>query len=159
MATEPRRFEPWPFALAGALLLMIGISLVFLWLSLAHPDAVLVHDAFAEEPAVAEALRARGRGEAKGWNLAVRTRPEGDGVAIEVALRDASGQTLGAERVLVTRERPAEGGLDAELQLDRDGDVFRGHVTLPRAGRWQLLVRADREDARVERRLALWGPG
>lgn len=159
MGTERRGIEPWPYVLAGALALMISISVAFLWVSIAHPDAVLVHDAWAVEPEVAAALRARGRAEAQRWDLAVRTRPEADGVAVEAELRDAEGRSLLAERVLVLRERPAEGGLDAEVTLMRDGDVFKGHVSLPLPGRWQLVVRAEREGALAERRVTLRGPG
>lgn len=159
MGTERRGIEPWPCVLAGALALMIGVSVAFLWVAIEHPDAVLVHDAYAAEPEVAEVLRARGRAEAQGWELAVRTRPEADGVAVEAALRDAQGQSLPAERVRVRRERPAEGGLDTEVTLRREGDLFTGHVSLPRPGRWQLVVQAEREGALAERRVALWGPG
>jgi hypothetical protein len=42
---ENKRFEPWPFALAGALLLMIGVSLAFLFIATTHPDPVLTRDA------------------------------------------------------------------------------------------------------------------
>jgi hypothetical protein len=41
---DKKRFEPWPIALAGALLFMIGVSLAFFWVALTHPDPVLVRD-------------------------------------------------------------------------------------------------------------------
>jgi nitrogen fixation protein FixH len=159
VVAERRRFEPWPFALAAALALMIGVCIAFLSVAIVHPDPVTVQDSYAAEPALAEALRAQNRGQAQGWDLAVHTRAEEGGVAVEASLRDAAGRALRAERVWVRRERPAEGGLDTEVSLVRDGDVFTGHVPLPRSGRWQLLFHAEREGALLEQRLALQGPG
>ncbi len=159
MGAERRRFEPWPWAIAGALVFMIGTSLVFLRISIAHPDALVVHDSYASEPGVAERLRALGRAEAKGWRLAVSAaRAEGD-VAVVATLQDGDGRTLQPERVVVTRARPAEGGLDTELTLSQEGDVFRGRVPLPRPGRWLLTVRAELDGDVVERSLVVWGAG
>lgn len=159
MAAEKRRFEPWPVALAFALALMIGVCLAFLRIAIVHPDALLLHDAYASEPGVAEALRARARAQALGWGLEVRTRAEAGGVVVDAALRDGAGRPLTADRVRVRRERPAEGGLDTEVMLVRAGDVFTGHVPLPLGGRWKLVVRAERDDALLEERLTLRGPG
>ena len=158
MGAEARRFEPWPFALIGALAFMIAVSLAFLRVAIGNPDPLVVKDAYAAEPAMAEAMRAQSRAEALGWRLAESTRAEAEGVFVQAALRDANGDLLDAERVVVRRERPAEGGLDLESVLLREGDAYVGHVALPRAGRWQLIVRAERAGALVEERLALRGP-
>ena len=159
MANERRRLEPWPLLLAGALAAMIAISIAFLFVSIEHRDPLLVSDAYAAEPDIADALRARARADANGWRLAVVTRPDAGGVAVEAVLEDARGTPLVAARVLVARERPAEGGLDEEIELDRADAGFTGHVPLPRAGRWNLVVRAERDGARAERRIAIRGPG
>jgi len=42
---DRRSFEPWPVAVATALLFMIGVSLAFLFVAETHPDPVLTHDA------------------------------------------------------------------------------------------------------------------
>jgi nitrogen fixation protein FixH len=159
VGADARRFEPWPFALIGALGFMIAVSIAFLRVAVGNPDPLVVKDAYAAEPAVAEAMRARARAAEQGWKLSVRTRAETDGVVVEAALRDGHGDLLDVERVVVRRERPAEGGLDLESTLVREGDLYVGHVSLPRAGRWQLVVRAERGGALLEETLALWGPG
>ena len=41
---DRRRIEPWPVALAGALLFMIGVSLAFLYVAQTHPDPVLTRE-------------------------------------------------------------------------------------------------------------------
>ena len=159
MSLEARRREPWPWLLAGCLGSMIAISLGFLWIASTHPDPTVVDDAWASEPAIAEAIRARQVGVARGWELAVEAADEDGGVRLEVTLRDAGGNALVAERVVVRRERPAEGGLDSDLELARAGDGFAGHVPLPRAGRWMLTVSAEREGGLAEQRLLRTGPG
>jgi nitrogen fixation protein FixH len=145
--------------LGGFLGSMIGISLSFLWIAVTHPDPRVVEDAWASEPGIADAIRARQAAESRGWALAVETADVVGGVRLHVTLRDAEGRALRAERVRVRRERPAEGGLDADLELARAGSDFVGEVPLPRAGRWTVTVSAEREGGLAERRLALLGPG
>ncbi|MGH0031625.1 MAG: hypothetical protein ACQGVC_17665 [Myxococcota bacterium] len=41
MTDEPRRFEPWPWILAGLLVFMIGTSLAFYHVAATHPDPVI----------------------------------------------------------------------------------------------------------------------
>ena len=55
MGADARRFEPWPFALIGALAFMIAVSIAFLRVAVGNPDPLVVKDAYAAEPAVAEA--------------------------------------------------------------------------------------------------------
>ena len=38
---EPRRFEPWPVALAAALAAMIGVCIAFFAIATLHPDPPL----------------------------------------------------------------------------------------------------------------------
>ena len=70
-------------------------------------------------------------------------------------LLGADGRPLDAARLSVRRERPAEGGLDAEFAIAGAGPI---DVELPRPGRWSLTVRAERDGAVVERQLAAWMP-
>jgi hypothetical protein len=41
---EKKRREPWPIALALALLFMIGVSVTFYFVASTHPDPVLTRD-------------------------------------------------------------------------------------------------------------------
>lgn len=153
MRAERRRHEPWPIVLAALLLFMMGTSLGFLRLASAHPDPVLGRDTSRELP---EAVRAVRRADALGWQIALEAAPRAGGADVRVTLRDAAGAPLAADRVSVRRERPAEGGLDAEIPLAGQGGDWAGAVALPRSGRWQLVVRAERGAEAAERRFALW---
>jgi len=39
--SRPRRFEPWPWLVAGFLASMIGVSLTFLAIAIQNPDPVV----------------------------------------------------------------------------------------------------------------------
>jgi nitrogen fixation protein FixH len=159
MDDEPRRRpEPWPLAIAALLAAMIGTSVGFYRVAAAHPDGLVTDDAFAAGIAFADARRAEERARALGWTLDVAAEPRGGTVHVVARLRDRDGAALPVDAITLRRERPAEGGLDAELALAAQGDAYEGSVALPRPGRWQLVVAARRAQARVERRLALTAP-
>jgi len=158
MTAGPKRREPWPIALAALLVAMIGVSTGFYRAAARHPDALVVADAFAAERSVSERLRAERRADALGWDitLAVALRP--GGAHVEARVHDRSGAPVAADRVSLLRERPAEGGLDGSMRLAADGSRFTGDVALPRPGRWQLVVRAERGSDTAERTFAVWAP-
>ena len=153
-----RRREPWPVALAALLAAMIGTSLGFYRVASRSPDALVVEDAFAAERQVSDRLRAERRTESLGWRIELAVALRGDSAHVVADLRDAAGAPLAADRVSLLRERPAEGGLDAAIALEPAGDGFAGDVPLPRAGRWHLVVRAERGEERAERSFAVWAP-
>jgi nitrogen fixation protein FixH len=153
-----RRREPWPVALAAGLCFMIGASLGFWRLASAHPDALVVDDAYAAGRAFSERVRAARRTEALGWRIALDATPGGGGAAVRVRVTDSSERPVAAERVTLRRERPAEGGLDADLALTAGPDGWRGEIGLPRPGRWLLVVRAELAGEAVERSFALFAP-
>jgi nitrogen fixation protein FixH len=158
MPAEPRRREPWPVILAALLVAMMGASIGFWRLATRHPDALVATGAREADHFVPEALRAARRADALGWAIDLAAEPRPGAAALRVALRDAHGAPLAAERVLVRRERPAEGGLDAEQPLARAGADWSGTIALPRAGRWLLVVRAERGEEAAERSFAFWAP-
>jgi nitrogen fixation protein FixH len=154
MRAEAQRREPWPVALAALLLFMIGGSLGFLRVATSHPDPVVAQEASRELP---EPVRAARRAAQLGWQIALEAAPHDAGTAgVRVALRDALGAPLAADRVTLRRERPAEGGLDGEVALVADGAEWTGAIALPRTGRWRLIVRAERGGEAAERSFALW---
>lgn len=158
MATEMRRrIEPWPIAIALLLASMILVSLTFLRTAIDHPDPVMSEDGFASSAAYDAALRQQRSAEALGWAVDAAIVPTAIGIHVTATLRDASGTPIVADRVTARRERPAEGGLDAELELvpAADGAVHEGEVALPRLGRWWLWLRAERAGETLVKRVAV----
>jgi len=159
MTTEKRRRrEPWPVILAAALCAMIGASVGFYRVAADHPDPLVVQDAYAAGRAYSERVRAERHAEALGWHIELEAEPEPGRAEVWVALRDGTGARLAADRVVVRRERPAEGGLDADVPLAPGPEGWAGAVELPRPGRWYLVVRAERGADAAERTFALFAP-
>jgi nitrogen fixation protein FixH len=158
---EPQRprapIEPWPWILAALLFAMVAGSLAFYQVARANPDPLVVDDAYAAGLHYSERVRAERRAEALGWEVTLHATPDPGGAHVSVALRDATGSPLEATRASLRRERPAEGGLDAEFALRPAGAPgrFEAQVPLPRRGRWRLVARFERGGETVERAFAL----
>lgn len=155
---EARRGSgPWPIALALGLLLMISGSLAFLWTAIRHPDAVIAGDAFSATRAYESAMQSRSRAEARGWHLETDASPSALGIRVRAVMRDDERRVLAADRVLVHREHPSAGGLDATFVAHAEGDAFVADVPLPREGEWRVWVRAEREGETLLERLTVKG--
>jgi nitrogen fixation protein FixH len=156
VAERTRRVEPWPVALAAGLAAMIGVCLAFLWVAVRHPDPLVVEDTWRADPARSAELRERRRAEALGLDLRLEARPAGDGLRVRVTVLGPDGNRVPAQEVVVRRERPAEGGLDAEFALRAEGDAFVGSLPVPRPGRWRLAVTATVGGRPVRRHFAVF---
>jgi nitrogen fixation protein FixH len=153
-----RRIEPWPVVLGALLLAMIGASIAFYFVAAANPDPVVVDDAYRAGLRYNEAQRTRGRAALLGYELALETRSEGDGVNVTLRVRDRTGGSVLPEHARVRRERPAEGGHDDVFELEDGGGAFAGHVPLPLPGRWRLIAVARVEGETLERSFELRRP-
>jgi len=154
------RIEPWPWILGALLLSMVTGSLAFYRVARTNPDPLVVDDAYAAGLHYSERVRAERRAEALGWQIGLRATTEPGAANLTVELHDASGAPLEVTRASVLRERPAEGGLDAEFALQPAGAPGRleARVPLPRPGRWRLVARIERDGRTVERAFALETP-
>ena len=159
MRGERRRREPWPIVVAALLLFMVGGSVGFLRVALRHPDPLVVTDANGAKLDYPEPVRAARRTAALGWQITLEATPRPGAAAVRVSLWDDRGRALRADRVLLRRERPAEGGLDGEtVVLRAEDERWSGAIELPRTGRWRLVVRAEHGDEAAERSFAFWMP-
>ena len=156
MKGERRRHEPWPIAVAALLLFMIGGSVGFLRVALRYPDPLAVTDAHGAKRDYPENVRAARRTAALGWQIELEATARPGAADVRVVLSDDQGHPVRADRVLLRRVRPAEGGLDEETVLKEGEDSWAGAIELPRVGRWTLVVRAERDDEAVEQSFALW---
>lgn len=149
----PRRFEPWPWLLAGLLAAMIGSSLCLFAIASSHPDG-LVGDAWEAGLAYNAEIAAQRAAEEQGIDIDLESVPTAEGAQVAVRLEGAP-----ADRVVVERIRPAETGWDRSYLLHADSGTWRGDVPLPRPGRWRLRVRADFGSTWLQREIDLWrGP-
>lgn len=155
MAGE-RRFEPWPAILTLLLATMMAVGVGFFVVASRNVDALVVEDAYEAGLLENDRRRERERAAALGVDLEVRTGPAPDGgLRVSVRAVGPGAEPVLPERVLVRRERPAEGGLDADFELGADAEGHSGVVTFPRPGRWHLIVTAIVEGLPVRERFAL----
>jgi nitrogen fixation protein FixH len=140
-----RRFEPWPFVLAGGLLFMISSSLAFYAVARLHPDPLVVADPFEAGLRYHALASERRAAEARGLEIRLEADLASGAALVRVDVIDQAGAPVTARSVTVRRERPAEGGLDAEFPLALDEGGFVGSIPLPRPGRWRLVVSAQVE--------------
>jgi len=79
------------------------------------------------------------------WQHRITVTPAGDdGLSLRVQWSDAAGLALSGLAVTATLERPVEKLEPLSVQLqDRGGGVYGAIVKLPRAGIWDLRVRAE----------------
>lgn len=153
-----RRVEPWPLAVASLLLAMVGSALAFWAVAAAHPVTLVAEDPFRAGLAYKDRVAERRRAEALGLELALETAPVEGGVAVRVRVTSGEGRAARAERVVVRRERPTQGGLDADFPLERGPEgLFTGRVPVPRAGRWRLVATATVEGVPVRRTVTVEG--
>ena len=150
-----RRREPWPLAIAGLLLAMAAVLFAFLYVAVSHPDPVLVHDAYAASGRYDAALRAAQHAAAVGLRLELLSRPEPGGTRVTARLLGADGRALPADHMLVHRERPTQGGFDADVATTASGDGWTAFVALPLSGRWIVEARAERGGEVIEQRFEI----
>lgn len=153
-----RRFEPWPWVLAGLLCAMIAGSLSFYAIAATHPDAVVVDDAWGAGLRYNDERRTRRLAAEQGWELSLSTEPRAEALHVVIELVDRAGAPLAISRASVRRERPAEGGSDAEFELVPGDRGFSGTVPLPLPGRWHLVAIAEVDGRAVERTFAVRRP-
>lgn len=153
------RVEPWPLVVMGLLVGMGVVLGLFLRTAIVHRDTMVVDDAYAAGLRLSSEIEAGRRVAARGWDLELAAAPEAEAVRVQVRLV-ADGAAPAPERVVLRRERPAEGGLDRSYELTPAGDgSFAGLVPLPRPGRWHLEARAEVGGEAVVRRFRVDAPG
>jgi nitrogen fixation protein FixH len=141
MISAARRWALTPVAL---LLACIGGQVVLVRATRGQPG-LAVDEGYDERARRFDELEAGARkGEALGWRLDVT-----GGAALEVRITDGAGQPVAGARV-VCRALSLSGGSGGDLRLEeRAPGVYA--AALPGPGRWELRLRVERDDARLER--------
>lgn len=152
---KPRRFEPWPWILVGLLGLMISGSLTFFAIASANPDPLVVEDVWEAGLRYNATLADRERARELGVVLELEAARGPDGVAVRVRLTPSN---TTAQSVRIRRERPSQGGFDADFPLTWDGEQWSGQVPIPLQGRWHLTATANVDDAPLKARTSWWQP-
>jgi nitrogen fixation protein FixH len=156
VSAAPRAALAWPAGIAAVLCLLLSTSLALAWLAHAYPDPLVVSDAWQAERVLEADMRAFERARELGLALELSSSAGTGVVHVRARVTDRSGEPQRAARMSVRRERPAEGGLDAEIALAEGSEAWTGTIPIPRSGRWRLVARAwTSSGALLEQSLAL----
>lgn len=155
-----RRPQSWiPYGFVGFFFVVIAANATMVGVALDSWTGLRTEDAYQKGLEYDEVLAARKAQEALGWDVRADVETPGDLWArVEVALDDAEGRPLDADRVRIGFFRPTHDGYDRTATLERVGyGRFAGELKLPLAGQWELRVAAERgEDAyRLSRRVMM----
>jgi nitrogen fixation protein FixH len=135
------------------------VCLAFYTVASRNRDGLVVEDAYAAGLAYDAGREEHDRARRLGIDLALSVEPDAHaGVLVRVATRGRDAQPIEASQVTVRRERPAEGGYDADFPLDRDTGGWSGRIALPKPGRWRLVVAARVGDVTARETFAIEAP-
>lgn len=148
----------------GSFVAMFGVVLlangVMIWTALGTWRGLSTESPWEAGARYNATLDAQAAQDALGWDLDVAVaRQTGTTVRVRVALHDAEGAPLAAERVTVGFVRPTHEGYDTTARLSPSGAPGRyvGHAEVPLDGLWDLRIAAERGADRlhVTRRVTL----
>jgi nitrogen fixation protein FixH len=143
VSTIRQRWIPAIFVIAFLVIIAVNATLIvaasktFSGLVVANP-----YQKGAEYSASLQDLKEQHR---LNWQHRIAVAPAGDdGISLRVQWSDAAGLALSGLTVTATLERPVE-KIDplSVLLEDRGGGVYAASLRLPRAGIWDLRIRAE----------------
>ena len=136
----------WPLALAGVLALTVVANVAMLAAANAPGAAVVEPDYYRRALAWDETQAERARSAVLGWRAEAAFTATGErDVALDVALRDASGRHVPGARLEVVAIHNLEPGPPPRWALNEAAPgSYRAHVRPARAGRWELRLKATR---------------
>lgn len=144
MIERPRLgWGPWVFvAMFTVVVAANGIMIAFAFTSWTGLETRDAYEKGVDYNRTLEAARAQ---EALGWQVESQVvSTGGQGVRIEVNLRNRRGDAVAPEQVRVRLIRPTHSGHDMTMTLAKRGaGRYGGNLVLPLRGQWDLLVLAE----------------
>jgi nitrogen fixation protein FixH len=145
---------PWLFV--GGMLLVVAVNVVLAAVAITTFPGLTSEDAYRQGLQYNRTIAAAEAQEARGWrlDLTITPQPAAHGgldtpadVALSARFSDRSGQPLSRLDVRAVLVRPLGGGDDLALPLEETGGgVYRGTLTPPLGGQWDVHIHARRGD-------------
>ena len=149
MSARKSAWIPWVF--------VAGMGVVFIangflaWLALSTWPGLETEGHYQKGIAYNQTLAAADRQARMGWSVGLSLQPVTQGTpsqfTIEAHYKDKAGAALGALTVRAHLIRPVHEGHDQKAALQETAPgVYRGHVTVPLVGQWDVrLVAIDKD--------------
>jgi nitrogen fixation protein FixH len=157
-STRSQRWR-WPVLLAFVLLGQAGGVIAMVVISGRDASFAIEPDYYERALAWDETSRLKAASDALGWTAEPILRSTARDQTLEISLRDSLHRPLDGAAVQVELYHHARAADRETVQLSPRGDgVYGASVAMPRAGLWELRIRADRgpdtlltsQDLRVE---------
>lgn len=142
-----RRPNVWiPAIFFGMFAVIIAANGTMVFVAMNTWRGLQTENAYEKGVAYNQALEARDRQVALGWDLGVEVKtPGGQHANVRIALADAQGAPLIADRVRVGFVRPTQEGYDSIHELTGHGDgTYSASADLPLPGLWELRIVAEK---------------
>ncbi len=135
-----------PAIFVGFFVVIIAANGAMIWAALGSWRGLQTESPWEKSAKYNATLAAAEAQAALGWQVGLDVVDRGDGQArITVALDDAEGRPLRADRVRVGFVRPTQEGYDTVTELSaRQAGRYAAEVSLPLAGVWDLRIAAER---------------
>jgi nitrogen fixation protein FixH len=138
---------------------IIAVNVVMIGVGMSSWRGLVTTDSYEKGLNYQKAIAAEEREEALGWSVDLSVdHPQPKRADVLVAVTDADGQPLDADRVRVGFVRPTQEGYDSLHTLTAlGGGKFAKSVQLPLKGLWELRIEAEkgRDAVRVSRRITV----
>lgn len=136
-SVKPWYREPWPWYLMAGPFLVIVAASVTAWLAITTSDGLVTDDYYKKGLAV-ETTLAQNRVAVK-LGLEVRATFTADGISATIKATAPGEKMTASDAVNLTLSHPTRAGLDQQVSLKREGDIYTGHIRLPASGHWLVL--------------------
>lgn len=138
MNAPAKQWNPWPWALIGFFVCLIGAIASFVTFALRQDMDLVREDYYAEEIRFQNQIDRMTRTRAFEGEIAIVHDPESQRIAIAIPSSHAGGNPSGTVQLY----RPSDADLDFEqpLKLAQDSNVHILHAAKLAAGRWKVRV-------------------
>ena len=150
----PGWWYPWLFV--GGMLIVIAVNIVLITLAIETFPGLSTEDAYRKGLTYNQTIAAAEAQDSRGWHLEFTATPQPPAPATAAApaavtltarLVDRAGQPLSRLDVRAFVVRPVGDGHDVEVGLDETGGgLYRGTLTPPLSGQWDVHIHARRGD-------------
>lgn len=141
---KPWYREPWPWLLMAGPAVVVVAGIYTAWLAVASNDGLVTDDYYKKGLAAGETLARSRQAESLGLTVGLRLTRD------TLQARLSASQPIDyPDGLRVMLSHPTRAGLDQQIQLKRDGNVFRGEMHLPASGHWLVLVEDDAKTWRL----------
>jgi len=136
--------EPWPWILMAGPAIVIVAAFYTAWLAVTSADGLVTDDYYKQGQQAGEVLAQSRKAQEMELHAFLRLNRE----AIHIRLEAKPDATL-PPTLNVMLSHPTRAGLDQKMKLPKTGNDYSGHMLLPAAGHWLILIEDEARTWRV----------